>query len=167
MDKKINWFQKGIFGRAWEIIAGERDGECGSKVDRATVEAKMNSNQMGDVSVGKVMEPHKMTVVGVDYALPHGEIRLSRKQWPKSASPVVVDIVYQGLVFTVAKATILVGKNEKKVLIEAEGISRLSPTDDPDNNNPIQGKEMAISQAIKALHTRVMRHRRSLHHYRG
>lgn len=116
---------------------------------------------------GKVMEPHKMTFVGIDDALPHGETRLSRKQWPKSASPVVVDIVYQGLVFTVAKATILLGRNEKKVLIEAEGISRLSPTDDPDNNNPIQGKEMAISQAVKALHTRVMRHRRSLHHYRG
>lgn len=125
--------------------------------------AQMQNEFLGG---GTNMEPHKMTVVGVDYALPHGEIRLSRKQWPKSASPVVVDIVYQGLVFTVAKATILVGKNEK-VAIEAEGISRLSPTDDPDNNNPIQGKEMAISQAIKALHTRVMRHRRSLHHYRG
>ena len=111
------------------------------------------------------MEPHKMTVVGVDYDLPNGEIRLSRKKWPRGASPVVVDIVYQGLVFTVARAMIIVGK--EKTLIEAEGISRLSPLDDPDKNNPIQGKEMAISQAVKALHTKVMKHRRSFHHYRG
>jgi len=106
-----------------------------------------------------------MTVVGVDYDLPNGEIRLSRKKWPRGASPVVVDIVYQGLVFTVARAMIIVGK--EKTLIEAEGISRLSPTDDPGNNNPIQGKEMAISQAIRALYARVMKHRRSYHHYRG
>lgn len=113
----------------------------------------------------RIMEPHKMTV---EYGLPKGEIRLSRKKWPEGASPVVVDIVYSGLVFTVARAMILlVGRNEKKVLIEAEGISRLSPLDDPGNNNPIQGKEMAISQAVKALHARVMRHRRSFHHYRG
>ena len=167
---KINWFQKGIFGRAWEIIVGERDGERGSKVDRAAVariDASSSLVALPKSKGGKIMEPHKMTFVGIDLALPHGETRLSRKQWPKSASPVVVDIVYSGLVFTVAKATILLGKNSKKVIIEAEGISRLSPTDDPGDNNPIQGKEMAISQAVKALHTRVMRHRRSLHHYRG
>jgi hypothetical protein len=126
--------------------------------------AQMQNEYLGGE---KIMEPHKMTFVGVDFELPHGEIRLSRRQWPEGASPVVVDIVYEGLVFMVAKAMILVGRNQKKVLIEAEGISRLSPIDDPGNNNPVQGKEMAISQAVRALHTRVMKHRRSLHHYRG
>jgi len=96
-----------------------------------------------------------------------GEPRLSRKRWPKNSSPVFVSIAFEGLVFTVARAQISVsGKNGPNFYM-AEGISRLSPTDDPDNNNPIQGKEMAISQAIRALHARVMRHRRSLHHYRG
>lgn len=111
------------------------------------------------------MEPAKIIPVGCDYELPEGEIRLTRKRWPKNASPVVVSIAYEGIVFTIAKAKILVGKD--KTLIEAEGISRLSPLDDPENNNPIQGREKAISQAIRALHTRVMKHRRSFHHYRG
>lgn len=124
--------------------------------------AQMQNEFLGG---GRIMEPGKTTIVGVDYDLPSGEIRLSRKKWPKGASPVVVDIVYEGLVFTVARAMIIVGK--EKVLIEAEGISRLSPIDDPGNNNPIQGKEMAISQAVNALHTKVMKHRRSFHHYRG
>jgi hypothetical protein len=113
---------------------------------------------------GNLMEPGKM-VIGDDYSLPEGEIRLSRRRWPNGASPVVVDIVYQGIVFTVARAMILVGKERK--LVEAEGISRLSPLDDPDHNDPVQGREKAISQAIRALHTRVMGHRRSYHHYRG
>jgi len=99
--------------------------------------------------------------------LPDGEVRLNRKKWPRSSSRIVVNIVYEGIVFTVAKASILLGKNEKKVLVEAEGISRLSPIDDPEHNDPIQGREKAITQAVKALHTRVMGHRRSLHHYRG
>ena len=116
---------------------------------------------------GKIMEPHKMTVNEIKPTdiWPDGEIRPTRKKWPKESSPVFVVIAYEGSVFTVAKARILVGKHG--TLIEAEGISRLSPTDDPDNNNPIQGKEMAISQAVRALYTRVTKHRRSYHHYRG
>jgi len=97
--------------------------------------------------------------------LPDGEIRPTRKRWPKNSTPVAVQIVYEGMVFTVAKASIVVGKD--RTLIEAEGISRLSPLDDPERNNPVQGKECAIRQAIRALHTRVMKHRRSYHHYRG
>ena|SRR3990172_7671828 len=100
------------------------------------------------------------------YELPRGEIRPSRKRWPINSSKIVVDMVYEGIVFKVAKASILLGKN-KDILIEAEGISRLSPLDDPQANNPLQGREKAISQAISALHTRVMKHRRSYHHYRG
>ena len=99
--------------------------------------------------------------------MPSGEPRLSRKKWPKNSSSIAVEIVYEGVVFIVAKARILLGKNETRVLCQAEGISRLSPLDDPEHNDPIQGREKAISQAIKALHTRVMRHRRSYHHYRG
>lgn len=98
--------------------------------------------------------------------LPDGEVvRKNRRRWPKNSTPVAIQIVYEGLVFTVAKASIIVGRD--RTLIEAEGISRLSPLDDPDRNNPIQGTESAISQAISALHTRVMKHRRSFHHYRG
>lgn len=123
--------------------------------------AQMQNEFLG----GETIMEHGKTAIGIDFDLPKGEIRLSRKRWPNGASPVVVDIVYEGVVFTVAKAMILVGKEKK--LMEAEGISRLSPLDDPEHNDPTQGREKAISQAIRALHTRVMRHRRSYHHYRG
>ena len=126
--------------------------------------------------------------IGTDPALPEGEIRLDRKRWPKNSSPVMVLILYQGLFFTLAQAAILVGKEKK--LFYAEGISRLSPLDDPENPGrekawrPILKKkkldeiplakvdpkiscERAIEHAVEALHTRVMRHRRSFHHYRG
>jgi len=101
------------------------------------------------------------------WGLPSGEIRPTRKRWPKNCSPVVVEIVFEGLVFTVAKAQIAIGVNGKpKSYYVAEGISRLSPEDE-EKRDPMVGKERAIQQAIRALHVRVMKHRRSYHHYRG
>lgn len=79
----------------------------------------------------------------------------------------VVNVVYEGLVFTVARAQIAVGAIDKpKAYYMAEGISRVSPLDE-ENRDSIAGAEKAIHQAITALHTRVMKHRRSFHHYRG
>lgn len=102
-----------------------------------------------------------------EYGLPDGEIRLTRKKWPKNSSPVVVNIVFEGLVFTVAQAQIVIGVDGKpKARYVAEGISRVSPLDE-EKRNPVISREHAIQQAISALHTRVVKHRRSFHHYRG
>jgi len=116
---------------------------------------------------GKVMEGDKLVIGPYFYDLPDGEIRTTRKKWPRNSSPVVVNIVFEGLVFTVAKAQIAIGADTKpKAIYTAEGISRISPVDE-ERRDPMVGKERAIQQAIRALHTRVMKHRRSLHHYRG
>jgi L-asparaginase II len=99
--------------------------------------------------------------------LPDGELRTTRKRWPKNSSPVIVNIVFEGLCFTVARAQIvMIGKDGKRVFKMAEGISRVSPLDE-EKRDPIVGKEHAIQQAIRALHTRVTKRRRSHHHYRG
>jgi len=109
-------------------------------------------------------EPVILTAVDESF----GEPRMSRLRWPKGASCVFVTIEYEGLVFTVAKAKIILGGGDgkPKKVYEAEGISRVSPLDEK-HRDPIAGKEKAIKRAIEALHTRVMKHRRSFHHYRG
>jgi hypothetical protein len=136
----------------------------------------------------KKIMPGQIVTMWVDVELPEGEIRLNRKRWPKNSSPVIVLVLFRGLFFTLARAAILVGKEKR--LFYAEGISRLSPLDDPHNPGrdkawkPILKKkklkeipeakvdlmvscERAIEQAVEALHTRVMKNRRSFHHFRG
>lgn len=125
-------------------------------------------------------------IISID-KMPEGELRISRKRWPKNSSPLIIHIVYHGEVFTVAKACIAIGSH---TIYEAEGVSRLSPLDDPNNPgrdkawrpilkkrklkeipeakvDPMISYERAIKQAVEALHTRVTKRRRSYHHYRG
>lgn len=171
-------------GRFWSLFmlkkAGERDGERGSRVDRAVVARTDASSSLVALpilgfewAVPRIIFEqggiNNMEEVKKDWGLPEtaGEPRLTRKRWPKNCSPVFVSIVFEGLVFTVARAQVSISRKDGLDFHMAEGISRLSPLDDPKKRNEIQGREMAISQAIRALHTRVMRHRRSFHHYRG
>ncbi len=119
----------------------------------------------------KEISHNEVKNLSTDWVLPDGEIRLTRKKWPKNSSPVVVNIVFEGLVFTVARAEIVVlykdsKGGERNHFYMAEGISRISPLDE-DRRDQIVGEERAIKQAIKALHVRVTKHRRSHHHYRG
>ncbi len=98
----------------------------------------------------------------------HREESVKRQKWRKRVSPVTVEVVYEGLVFTVAVASIQIPRRQEIVYYEAEGISRLSPLDDdPKHDLPLAGREHAIQQAIRALWVRVWKERRSNHHYRG
>lgn len=137
------------------------------------------------------MPSKKKTTKDTDPTLPGGEHRSSRKKWPDFSSDIVINIISEGRYFTLARASILIGKKGKRVLYQAEGISKLSPLDDPNNlgrekawktvlkMNPKRktpkahelsekiAEENAIEQAIEALYTRVIKHRSSFHHYRG
>jgi len=125
---------------------------------------------------------------------PPWEIRLlNRQRWPRMASYPEVRIAYHGDFFTVAQARIAIHiRSGPDITYYAEGICRLSPLDDPLNPGrekawrtvlkkskgrikrvpppQLDGRracEKAIHNAISALHTRVMKHRSSFHHYRG